>query len=216
MAKSTSPVSPRRLLWVEGKDDDAVVQSLCKKNGVPHVFTVQEKGGLPKLLHGVPVELRARALEAFGVVVDADESAHSRWTQIRGIAEGEGYAGLADAPPHGGLIVPAQGDLPRFGVWIMPDNAAPGALEEFATLLVPEHDALLQLAGDVVDAIPAELQKFSPIHRQKAVVRTWLAWQESPGSPMGQAIGKGDLRADAPAAQRFVACLRRLMVDEMG
>ena len=31
---------------------------------------------------------------------------------------------------------------------------------------------------------------------------------------MGQAIGKGDLDAGAPAAQAFIAWLRRLMVDE--
>jgi len=40
-------------------------------------------------------------------------------------------------------------------------------------------------------------------------MHTWLAWQESPGSPMGQAIGKGDLDANAPAAVAFVAWLRR-------
>ncbi|HST61263.1 MAG TPA: DUF3226 domain-containing protein, partial [Longimicrobium sp.] len=56
-------------------------------------------------------------------------------------------------------------------------------------------------------------RRFSPVHRSKALIHTWLAWQEQPGSPMGQAIGKRDLDAQAPQAQRFVAWLQRLMVD---
>jgi hypothetical protein len=199
---------------VEGKDDDAVVQSLCQKNGVPHVFTVQEKGGIPRLLGGLPVELRARTLEAFGLVVDADEGARSRWAQIRGIAEDEGYTDLEEAPPNDGVIIPAQGDLPRFGVWIMPDNRSPGALEDFAASLIPPGDRLWERAGEAVDTIPNNERLFADVQRSKAHMHTWLAWQERPGSPMGQAIGKGDLDAHAPAAQRFVAWLRRLMVDE--
>jgi hypothetical protein len=201
------------LLWVEGKDDDAVVQSLCKAHNVPREFQVQEKGGAEKLLKGVGVELRARTLVRFGIVVDANGDAQARWEMVRRIAEEEGYGELPPALARDGVIIPGVAPLPRLGVWIMPDNASPGALEEFATLLVPDDDALLRHASAVVDAIPAEIRRFPPSRRQKAVIRTWLAWQEQPGSPMGQAIGKGDLRADAPAAQRFVAWLRRLMVD---
>ncbi len=96
----------------------------------------------------------------------------------------------------------------------MPDNGSPGALEDFAAMLVPAGDALWLRAGEAVDSIPEQARLFPAGRRSKAHMHTWLAWQEQPGSPMGQAIGKGDLDAHAPAAQRFVAWLRRLMVDE--
>ncbi len=101
-----------------------------------------------------------------------------------------------------------------FGAWIMPDNAAAGALEDFTASLVPPDDALWRRAGEAVDSIPEEHRRFPPVRRSKAHIHTWLAWQESPGSPMGQAITKGDLDANAPAAMEFVGWLRRLFVDD--
>ena len=96
----------------------------------------------------------------------------------------------------------------------MPDNGSPGALEDFAAWLVPVEDALWAQAGEAVDAIPFEFRRFPEIRRSKAQIHTWLAWQESPGSPMGQAITKGDLDARAPLAEAFVGWLRRLMVSD--
>jgi hypothetical protein len=102
-----------------------------------------------------------------------------------------------------------------FGAWIMPDNGSTGALEDFAAALVPASDTLWTRAGEAVDAIPDEERRFPEVRRSKVHMHTWLAWQEHPGSPMGQAIGKGDLDAQAPAAQRFIAWLRRMMVDDL-
>jgi hypothetical protein len=78
---------------------------------------------------------------------------------------------------------------------------------------VPDGDALWTRAGDAIDSIPEHERRFPPVRRSKALIHTWLAWQEEPGSPMGQAIGKRDLDGSAPAAQRFVEWLRRLMLD---
>jgi hypothetical protein len=204
------------VLWVEGKDDDAVVQSLCKSHRVPQWFSVRDKGGFEKLLSGIALEIRAPGMERFGIVVDANGDAAARLAQIRGVIEPEGYPGFPIALAREGLVIASPASLPRLGVWIMPDNGSPGALEDFAASLVPDDDVLWRRAGAAVDAIPEEDRLFPTRRRSKAHMHTWLAWQESPGSPMGQAIGKGDLRADAPAARRFVAWLRRLMVDEAG
>jgi hypothetical protein len=203
-----------RVLWVEGKDDSAVVQGLCKKATVPYVFDVEEKGGIERLLAGIGVEVRERRLERFGVVVDADTDAAKRWSVVRRIFSGEGYADLPDNLPDGGIIVPETSRLPRVGVWIMPDNRSPGAIEEFATLLVAPGDVLFGLATQAVDGIPQEHRRFMDTQRGKAYIHTWLAWQTDPGAPMGQAIANNDLDANAPAAHGFIAWLRRLMVDE--
>lgn len=210
----SAPASPRRLLWVEGKDDNAVIQSLAGQASLPGVFRVDDKNGIEKLLNGLAVELRARNLERFGIVVDANGDPQARWDTIRGILEAEGYEDVPGKPPGDGAVIAPPHGLPLFGAWIMPDNASPGALEEFAALLIPPADALFAHASAVVDSIPEELRRFPPVRRQKALIRTWLAWQETPGSPMGQAITKGDLDARAPAARRLVAWLERLMLDE--
>jgi hypothetical protein len=203
-----------RVLWVEGKDDQAVVWALCVAHSLPRIFDVLPRGGVETLLKGLGLALRGQPIERLGVVVDANGDSAARWREVARIARAEGYSSFPDAPDMGGTIIDGSGALPRLGVWIMPDNGSPGALEDFAAALVPEEDALWPRADEVVGALPE--RRFPAARRSKAHMHTWLAWQESPGSPMGQAIGKGDLRADAPAARRFVAWLRRLMVDEAG
>ena len=210
------PVSnrrPPRILWIEGKDDNAVVQSLCEAHGVPEDFHVHNAGGIEPLLDGFPVQLRERHLQRFGIVVDADADPAARWAAIRDRLRNEGYSDVPDHPTAGGTVVRAP-LLPWFGIWVMPDNARGGALEDFAAGLVPDEDVLWPRVVEVIDGIPQNERRFSVERRVKAHIHTWLAWQEEPGSPMGQAIGKGDLDANAPLARAFVSWLRRLMIDD--
>lgn len=203
---------PARVLLVEGKDDSAVVQSLCNYHRVPEVFAVQPKQGDTRLLDGLPLELRRRGLDRLGIVLDGDNNTRARWDAVRGTLLQEGHEDLPDRLDPKGTVIAAP-DRPRFGVWIMPDNDAPGMLETFAASLVPPDDFLWAHAAAVLNEIPAEHRRFREVERPKAHIHTWLAWQEGPGSPMGQAITKGDLDANAPAARQFVAWLRRLFVD---
>ena len=64
---------------------------------------------------------------------------------------------------------------------------------------------------DEVEHIDAATrQRYPNRHRSKALIHTWLAWQQNPGRPMGTAIKAGYLQHDAPIALAFVAWLRRL------
>lgn len=202
-----------RLLWVEGKDDREVIKNLSFMRGLPPDFVVENKDGIDVLLDAFPVQLRARGLERFGVVVDADQDPVARWTAVRHRLVAEGYGAVPEELQVEGAVLEAE-NLPRFGVWVMPNNTAAGALEDFAAALVPDGDALWTHATEAIDRIPEEQRRFPPNRRSKAQIHTWLAWQESPGSPMGQAITKGDLDAQAPLADAFVAWLRRLMVSD--
>jgi hypothetical protein len=205
------PKIKRRLL-VEGKDDKHVVWGLCESYGVPQTFDVEDAEGVDPLLDLVSVQLRGSGIERVGVVADADSAVASRWASIGDLLRNFGYESVPPAPEAGGTIL-VQAGKPVVGVWLMPDNTTAGMLEDFIASLVPAGDALLARAAATIDSIPAEERRFSPVHRSKALIHTWLAWQEQPGSPMGQAIGKRDLDAQAPQAQRFVAWLQRLMVD---
>ena len=181
---------PTRLLWVEGKDDSAVIQSLCAAHNVPDRFGVQPKNGVYEILNTFFAQLKTRGTERFGVVVDANGSAQGRWDSIRETLSEYGYAQIPERLIPSGMIVPGTPHRPLFGAWVMPDNGSPGALEDFAAMLIPAGDALWARAGEAVDSIPEGDRLFPVGRRSKAHMHTWLAWQESPGSPMGRRSGK--------------------------
>ncbi len=203
---------PQRLLWVEGKDDRAVIQSLLAWHRVPEVFHVADKEGVDKLLRGLPVQLKAPGLERFGVVLDADSDLEARWHSIREMLRGRGYTSLPTLPDSGGTVISVPG-LPIFGAWLMPENVATGMLEDFAAFLVPDNDYLWAYSRNWLDALPPEHQRFADIHRTKAHIHAWLALQKNPGTPMGLAITGEYLNADAPHARRFIRWVERLFVE---
>lgn len=201
-------------LWVEGQDDQHVVWSLLRHHAVPQTFVVVDRKGIDNLMDALRVQLTVGSgVTRLGVVVDADADITARWASLRDLLERSGFRQVPEQPLADGLII-HQAERPVIGVWLMPDNSAPGMLEDFAASLIPAEDFLWSYAGSAIDGIPDDERRFSAAHRSKVHIRTWLAWQEEPGSPMGQAITKGDLDANAPGALRFVAWLRRLMVDD--
>jgi hypothetical protein len=92
----------------------------------------------------------------------------------------------------------------------MPDNTIPGMLEDFMGLLIPAGDVLWPMAQDIVVQVVAKDRRFPQTQEIKAKMHTWLAWQEEPGKPMGQAITKRYLDANAPHARQLVQWIRTL------
>jgi hypothetical protein len=93
----------------------------------------------------------------------------------------------------------------KIGVWIMPDNNLNGVLEDFMRFLIPQGDNLLPVAEEVLSNIEAQTHnKYHLIHKPKALIHTWLSWQETPGKPLGQSITMRYLNTEAEVSQRFV------------
>ena len=113
------------------------------------------------------------------------------------------------APDPAGTVIGHE-DLPRVGVWIMPNNTLPGMLEDYLCYLVPEGDTLFERARRCVDEIPVEERRFIAAHFTKALIHTWLAWQDDPGTPFGQAITKRYFDPDGPHVQALLDWLTRL------
>lgn len=200
---------PAQLL-VEGPDDLYVISALCAQHSVPETFKMVESGGVEKLLESIPVRLKTSGLEALGIVVDADTDLQARWTAVCRHLQNAGYPDLPAQPGMDGVIV-ASFDRPRVGVWLMPDNSLPGMLENFVAHLIPQGDPLASKANDCMQDIEREgLARYSAAHRPKAFIHTWLAWQETPGRPMGQAITAHVLEHNGPLASRFVRWLNSL------
>lgn len=84
-------------------------------------------------------------------------------------------------------------------------------LEDFALSMIPAEDPLIQKAEAVLSELEAEkVQRYKPVHRSKAKIHTFLAWQDEPGKPMGQAITAHILNPEAEQAKTFIGWLNRL------
>jgi len=199
------------LLLVEGKNDNIVLSTLFEYHQIPQ-FKVKDKGGIDALLKDLPLELSDTELERLGIVIDADVDLDARWTALRGILVRSGGVNVPAAPnPDGTIFTVERPDRTLVvGVWMMPDNTLPGMLENFIGFLVPPGDALWPRAGECVAQIPDSERRFPRGRQSKAHVHTWLAWQEEPGAPLGQAITKRYLDAEAEHARRLIGCVRRL------
>lgn len=201
----------KKKLLVEGNDDRHVVWNLLEQHAFPETFSVEEKGGIEKLLSSFPVHAKGSGIEAVAVVVDADVDATRRWDAIRNSLINLGFDNCPEEFPEDGLVLDKEGK-PRAGAWIMPDNRLSGMLEDFVSYLVPKDDKVWPHVLDTVANMPENIIEFSEQHKCKAHIHTWLAWKADPGTPMGLAITKKYLDANSPSTKPFLDWLSRMFV----
>lgn len=206
-------MSGKKILLVEGIDDEHVLKHICGNRGVARLDEVKPHGSVDTLLESFPVRLKASEDgDIIGVVIDADTDARARWQSLRNRLINVGYKNVpADPAPNGTILdPPAQTLLPRVGVWIMPDNNANGILEDFLRFLVPQECGLFRHVESSIATIPQADRRFSPVAEPKAVIHTWLAWQEEPGKPLGIAITARFLDPNVAQVDTLVSWLNRL------
>ncbi|MBE9042306.1 hypothetical protein IQ235_16125 [Oscillatoriales cyanobacterium LEGE 11467] len=222
MPKGRKPPKPKpQQLLVEGKNDRHVIWALCQKYQLPKVFSVEvpseeenslenDGQGIELLLKGIPDRLRQENLQTLGIVVDADLDLSARWQSVSDRLKSCGYTQIPSSPPADGWVY-EQSELPRIGVWLMPDNQLSGMLEDFVARLMSPDDNLRPKADTILEEIEREqLNRYTSVHHAKALIHTWLAWQKKPGMPMGQAITAQVLGDDETIALAFVKWLDRL------
>ncbi len=215
-----------RVLLVEGKDDLHVLSNLFMVRNVPDVFKTEcptsdhvadESGGVEKLLDAIPRRLLEKNIERLAVILDADDKGPKRrWTQIRVRLKNKGYAEVPKDPPENGVfdlsLRPRTPRSVRLAVWIMPDNQSKGMLEDFVAQMVRDDDDMLPRVDGFLESIPEEDRRFSPTHRPKARIHSWLAVQGEPGKPMGQAVKKY-LDTDRPVVDSFLKWINKALID---
>lgn len=201
-------------LLVEGKDDQHVIWALCNKFNIPENFDVIDCEGVENLIKQVPVRLKQSGIKALGVVVDADESLKQRLIELKNILQETGCDIKEDFPQEGFIQSLSENQI-RIGIWLMPNNNSKGTLEDFIRFLIPPSDNLLPLAKNTLQSIEEKgLSKYLPQHHSKALIHTWLAWQEYPGTPLGLAITKKYLDTDEKNCQTFVKWIKNLFDNE--
>jgi hypothetical protein len=218
------------IFLVEGDHDAHVLKSLFRHYNIKHVLekdlkdreysdndgiVIKTKGSVEKLLKSLLGHFDESGIQTVGIMVDADDKIERRWREICKILEQIGYNSIPAAPDHNGTIIdriirPDSSDLPRVGVWLMPNNTLPGMLEDFIRFLVPNPitDELWLLSEESVQ----KANSISPPKGKEAkrLIHTWLAWQEDPGTPLGWAITKHYLDPTVPEAQILIDWVNRL------
>lgn len=214
-------MSTKNILLVEGEADRGFFEVLCRMLGIlvdVRVATPKDFGGAHNTKEGVLShltkvllpQLQDGQLERIGVVVGADRVMHGsgfaatlqRFTEALG--EGDYRPNTAAAS---GLVFTHQDGLADLGVWIMPNNADDGMLEDWIKqCLHPDETGLYQHGEASIDAIPGG-PKFQSWHRTKAEVATWLAWQKKPEHGLYNAVQSELLDSDAPLFKELQAWL---------
>jgi hypothetical protein len=201
----------RKQLLVEGEDEFHVIGAIMTRYDIPlTAFWTNQRKGVDLLIADIPVFLKSKNNDVVGIIVDADTDLTSRWHPLRDMLIKNGYE-PPQAFPTDGLIL--NGDK-RIGIWIMPDNNVKGMLEDFIAFLIPEDDPLKPIAEAAISNIEArKINKYSLAHSSKALIHTWLAWQNPPGRPFGQAITNKSLTTEKEICDMFAAWLKALFIE---
>lgn len=221
-----SPVgnsSTSRILLVEGQDDRHLIWQICRKEPslfsttrVGHefmtvtllhqgtTFQIIEKGNRREVVNSIRSEVLKSDVEAVGILVDADASVTGCWNSITNGFARTGVT-LPAGPTAGGTIISKSGDLPRIGIWMMPDNVSSGEVENFVLGMISTGDTVWPLSQNYIDRIPLTQRKFANTRTKidKAKLHAWLAARKEPGR-MGAAVGAADLSVNASQCQQFL------------
>lgn len=222
-----SATGKRPNLHVEGEDDKHSLIQLLERHGVsfdvvkirdapikpPILIGPKERGGgegVEALIKAIVTAIKGAANQTIGFVLDADASIVNRWRQVHRRLTEAGVDAPADGPPADGFIGESTRFKTRVGVWLMPDNERDGKLEDFLRTLINEGDPLILHVQESTDRARGLGATFSDADGIKAIIHCWLAWQDEPGKPYGQAMAAHYFQHNSPVADRFVAWFKRL------
>jgi hypothetical protein len=223
-AKVVTKSESALLLLVEGVNDcHAVFQLMWLVYRTDPIFGIHECGSDDKVLDSLAsrvVSTRPRQ-RVLGVILDSDTEGvspeqviQSRLDQVA--ARVGNYYSLPTVFPDEGLIVdplasrPEADRLPRLGVWLMPNNKVHGMFEDLLMCSLSD-DASAYTTAVVKKSKADGVARFRDVHLSKAVIRTYMAWQDPPDVQyLGLAIKKGAFERIEAECKQFVKWLERL------
>ncbi|MEM6251781.1 MAG: DUF3226 domain-containing protein [Cyanobacteria bacterium P01_D01_bin.156] len=201
-----------KVLLVEGDNDCHVVMALCQAHTVPETFGIYQCGSDDQVLSRLnALIISPDPPDVIGVMLDADSpSLSGRWKSVQQKLRHYSYE-IPDTPTPNGTFVESESEEPKLGFWLMPNNQDSGMLDDFCMELAEESS--LQCAQKCVEQAQTQgLTTFKSVHRSKAIIHTYLAWHDEPGTPLGRAITKQALRPNTEIAIRFTDWLKALFV----
>ncbi len=222
---------PAKQLVVEGPNDYHAILHLLLKSGVfvtglddqTSPLSIKALQGKQSLLDDMPERWKESGRTAIGYVLDADGYLQNdgslsgdppgctpTWQAISYRFQNLGVVDPLELKSDG-FVGQISSNGPRIGVWIMPNNQAVGAIEEFLCSLTSPANALFIHARHATSqARTKHAAEFPEAHRSKAELACWLAWQEEPAMTYGQAMSAGKFDFQLEPANSFIRWIRRL------
>jgi hypothetical protein len=110
------------------------------------------------------------------------EAIDDLWNRIKSVLSETDFKDLPDSFPKGGLV---QSDPTGkvLGIWIMPDNSSPGAIEAFFLRNIPMDDRLLDQTVRFVQQLEPRRFPATQVAEDKAKLGVWCSIQEEAGPP---------------------------------
>lgn len=227
-------MSQQCLLLVEGVNDKSFFEAFCKMlqlDADVRVAPPRELGGNDRFnskqgaINYLPLLLKRLAtggIERIGLVLDADQQVNGSGfartvAQVEAVLAPAGFITPPLGLPNGGLVFHHNNGLADFGLWVMPDNAADGILEDWISQTVPTSGsggALLAHAEKTVASLPlnVNMPPIKPARMKKAEVATWMAWQERPGEGLYYTVEGNLLDPGASLYVGLSAWMRRIFL----
>lgn len=203
-----------RLLFVEGRNDKEVIYRIENRYNLAGICEVKEMGSDVDAYEAFSLYINEQASKAdkVGLVIDADQDFNNRWKSIRlALTSTNNYTVPSVFPPEGLVLDSNVPNKPKIGVWIMPNNGSLGMLEDFLREMVPDDDDLIPEVTKALDNLEASGKKrYKDIHRSKAWMHTYLAWQDEPGNTLAVAVASFQLNSSAAIVKSFAGWMTRL------
>lgn len=196
-------------IWVEGPNDERVIREIMYQNNMQENFDIEPAGGVEEVIKAIRGAVLQGPRESVSFVVDANDNLQKRWDELCSKLRERGYNPPNEPSPNG-TILPATDECVRAGIWIMPDNKSPGAIEDFVAEMMSKNPPGWERALKFVDEIPNEERLFPEHKYNQVVVRVWLAMRAS-SDRLDKVISREKLPVDGPLCQAFCEWLRRVM-----
>jgi hypothetical protein len=178
-----------KLLLGEGEDEKSFFEALLAHMGLAEIQVIQY-GGKTRLGGYLQALVASSGFHdsvfSLGITRDADGVVADAMKSIDGILK------KSALPSPGGA---AKGSRPRVAIFILPDQASPGMLEDLCLRALATNPECACLDG-YFDCIRDA--KDLPSNMSKARMRAWLSSQEPPDLDLGMAAKKGLIPWSSP------------------
>lgn len=196
------PVGQKKVLVVEGRDENFFFCALLKHMGITGV-DIKEVGGKEQFKNKMPALVKQSGfsdVEMLAVVRDADENAHGAFKSVKDILERHDLQ-----PPE----QPNQfsGGSPAVGVFIMPGSSDRGTLEDLCLKTARDHPAM-----ECVDTFSDCIRTLEepPHNMAKAKVQAFLAAMPKIANHAGIGAQKGYWNFDSEEMTDLRSFMERL------
>lgn len=228
-----------KILLVEGKKDAQVIKVLCETQQIRarivdklspedyqeencfEIYVPKDSNDEKLLSEGIKSALLANGIQVVGIVLDADKPKDNPAVQNR-VDAIKYQLGMKKLLLNQSGTILKETDLQssehhrvkrlqQFGFWLMPDNKNPGMLEDFLMKIVNKPEACIDLATQCIESVKKQnCHTFKLAHSSKAVIHTFLAWQDEPGNTLELSIKSGKFNKNAELSQKLIAWLKEL------